>query len=222
MTRKYVSNRDESVRIFKSDFLELFTHVHPAVPHIIFIPVTGFMLYLSYSAGLPVQRMALMFAAGLFLWTIVEYAVHRFVFHLGPELENEVRDIVRGVEPGEPAFAHMKTLRQQHYFLAHGVHHDFPNDSKRLVMPPSLSIPLAALFYIAYRLIFGAVDAPALFAGFTVGYVVYDTIHYAVHHFQMRGRLMLYLKKKHFRHHYQDSTKDFGVSSGLWDVLLGT
>jgi hypothetical protein len=222
MSRKYVSNKDESVRIFEGDILEFFTHVHPAVPHLLFLPVIGLTIYLSYSAGTGAGRMATMFAVGVLLWTIAEYIVHRWVFHLGPQLEGEVRDIVAALEPGEPAFRHMKGFRQRHYFLAHGVHHDFPNDSRRLVMPPSLSIPLAIIFFSAFWIIAGPNDGPAAFAGFVLGYLVYDTIHYATHHFSLKGPLLLYLKKKHLRHHYQDSTRDFGVSNPLWDFVLRT
>lgn len=222
MGRKYVSNKDESVRIFKSGFLERFTYVHPIVPHLIFIPVTAFVLYLSYSAGVAPGRIALLFVGGLALWTLAEYLVHRFVFHTTPELEEEVRQIVTGLEPGEAALPKLTSFGQRHYFLAHGVHHDFPNDSKRLVLPPSVSIPLAVLFFAAFRLAFGPSTGPALFSGFTVGYLIYDTIHYAVHHFSLHGRVMLYLKKKHLRHHYQDSRRDFGVSTPLWDWILRT
>ncbi len=222
MVRHYVSNKDESVRIFKSDFLEFFTYVHPAVPHIVFIPVLAFMLYLSYSAGTAPDRIAILFVLGMGMWTLVEYCGHRWVFHLGPKLEEEVRGMVAALPPGEPAFQHMRTLRQKHYFLAHGVHHDFPNDSRRLVMPPSLSVPLAILFFAGFWFGFGPANGPALFAGLLLGYVIYDTIHYATHHFALRSGVMLYLKKKHFRHHYQDSTKDFGVSNPIWDIVLRT
>ncbi|UCC81910.1 MAG: sterol desaturase family protein [Gemmatimonadota bacterium] len=222
MARKYVSNKDESVRIFKSDFLEWFTHVHPIVPHLIFIPVTAFVVYLSYAAGVAPARIALLFIGGLALWTLAEYVVHRFVFHTTPELEAGVRQIVSELGSGEAALPKLTTFRQRHYFLAHGVHHDYPNDSKRLVLPPSVSIPLAVLFFAAFSLAFGSASGPAVFGGFVIGYLVYDTVHYAVHHFSLRGRVMLYLKKKHFRHHYQDNRRDFGVSSPLWDWILRT
>ncbi len=106
--------------------------------------------------------------------------------------------------------------------MAHGVHHDYPNDSKRLVLPPSVSIPLAVLFFAAFSLAFGSASGPAIFGGFVIGYLIYDTVHYAVHHFSLHGRVMLYLKKKHLRHHYQDSRRDFGVSTPLWDWILRT
>ncbi len=68
----------------------------------------------------------------------------------------------------------------------------------------------------------GSVSAPALFAGFVAGYLVYDTTHYAVHHYRARTRFGRYLKKHHFRHHYLNPGKDFGVSSPIWDLVFGT
>jgi 4-hydroxysphinganine ceramide fatty acyl 2-hydroxylase len=222
MPKKYVSNKDESVRIFKNGFLERFTFVHPIVPHLIYVPVIALVLYLSYAAGATPGRIALLFVGGLALWTPAEYLFHRFVFHTSPRVEEEVHQIVAGLEPGAAVLSALRGVRQRHYFLAHGVHHDFPNDSRRLVLPPSLSIPMAVLFFAAFRVAFGASAGPALFGGFTFGYLVYDTIHYAVHHLSLHNRVMLYLKKKHFRHHYQNSRRDFGVSNPLWDWILRT
>jgi sterol desaturase/sphingolipid hydroxylase (fatty acid hydroxylase superfamily) len=222
MARKYVSNKDESLRIFRSDLFERLSYVHPAVPHLIYIPLIGLMLYLGSVNGVEAGAIGWLFALGVLLWTAAEYVVHRFVFHATQELEDGVREIVEGLEPGEAAYPKMKGWRMKLYFLAHGVHHDFPNDSRRLVMPPSVSIPLAVIFWVLFRLVFGPAAGAAVFAGFVAGYLAYDTIHYAVHHFSLHSRVMLYLKKKHFRHHYQDSTKDFGVSSSLWDFVLGT
>ncbi len=222
MAKQYVSNADVSVRIFQSDVLEWFSHVHPAVPHVLYWPVVAVMLWLGAARGAAPGRVALLFAAGALLWTIAEYLVHRFTFHAGPTIEGDVRQIVAGLAPGEPALRAMRTLRQKQYFLAHGVHHDFPNDTGRLVMPPSVSIPLAVGFFALFRWAFGAADGPALFAGLVAGYIAYDTIHYAVHHFSLRGPILLFLKKHHFRHHYQDATKNFGVSSPLWDFVAGT
>jgi hypothetical protein len=221
MAKLYVSNKDVSVRIFRSGLLEFFSHVHWTVPHLIYVPVIVIMV--AFAARALSAGMVLAYAAlGVLLWTPFEYFAHRYIFHAGPIIEAEVRDIVSGLAPGEPALRHMRTLRQKHYFVAHGVHHDFPNDTKRLVMPPSVSIPLAVTFFCLFRWIAGPAAGPALFAGFVAGYLVYDTVHYAVHHFSLHNPVMLYLKKHHYRHHYNDSTRDFGVSTPLWDVVMGT
>ena len=75
------------------------------------------------------------------------------------------------------------------HFIIHGVHHDHPNDRLRLVMPPAVSVPLAALFLWIYTLIFGTPAAYPIFAGFIIGYLTYDYTHYHVHHHTPRTKL---------------------------------
>jgi len=200
MSKLYVSNKDESVQMFKSYFLEIFTHVHPAVPHLIFVPAVSYMFYLSYEKGVALTSAALLFIFGLFIWSFTEYILHRFVFHFHPR----------------------SALGQRLFFIIHGVHHDYPNDSNRLVMPPVVSVPLAVLFYFLFNTILGAHHLPPFFAGFLVGYLLYDTTHYAIHHFRLHGKIGLLLKQHHMRHHYMDSNHNFGVSSPLWDFVFGT
>lgn len=221
MAKQYVSNKDVSVRIFKNDVMEFFTHVHWTVPLVLYIPVVVAVLLVA-GRTLPVEEVGLYALAGVALWTVVEYFAHRFVFHAGPQIETEVREIVGQLPPGEPALQHMRTFRQKHYFIAHGVHHDFPNDTRRLVLPPSVSVPLAVGFFFLFRGLLGPGIGLATYGGFVAGYVTYDTVHYAVHHFSLHNAVMLYLKKHHYRHHYNDSTKDFGVTSPAWDVVMGT
>jgi sterol desaturase/sphingolipid hydroxylase (fatty acid hydroxylase superfamily) len=89
-------------------------------------------------------------------------------------------------------------------------------------MPPIVSVPLAVLFYWIFKTTFGPVDMLPAFAGLVVGYLFYDMTHYAVHHVRPRTRIGRFLKKHHFRHHYMDPTKNYGVSSPAWDVVMGT
>jgi sterol desaturase/sphingolipid hydroxylase (fatty acid hydroxylase superfamily) len=185
--------------MFESDLLEKFTHIHPATPLVIYVPMTGWMLYLAAARGISVGAIALFFLSGIAIWTFVEYAMHRFVFHY------------------EPRSFWGKRL----HFMAHGVHHDYPQDATRLVMPPLVSLPLAVLFFVLFQLIFGRV-APAAFAGLLVGYLFYDMLHYATHHLPMKSGVWLFLKRYHLRHHYQDDHAGYGVSSPLWDHVFGT
>jgi 4-hydroxysphinganine ceramide fatty acyl 2-hydroxylase len=201
MAKLYVSNKDESARIFKSDFLEMFTHVHWSVPIILFLPVVLYFVYLTVqSPEIGSSEGVLLFLVGLFVWTLTEYLLHRFVFHYEPKTE----------------------LGKRIHFLTHGVHHDYPNDSKRLVMPPSVSIPLATLFFFFFQLLAGPVAVFPFFAGFIFGYICYDEIHYATHHAPMKGKVGLFLKHHHVRHHYEDPNKRYGVSSPLWDHVFRT
>jgi sterol desaturase/sphingolipid hydroxylase (fatty acid hydroxylase superfamily) len=107
------------------------------------------------------------------------------------------------------------------HFIVHGVHHDYPNDAKRLVMPPAVSIPLAAVFYLFFFAFCGRF-APPIAAGFAAGYVCYDSIHYAIHHFPMKSGILNRLKQHHLRHHFQDDRTGYGVSSPLWDYIFRT
>jgi sterol desaturase/sphingolipid hydroxylase (fatty acid hydroxylase superfamily) len=201
MAKLYVSNKDESARLFKSDFLEIFTHVHWSVPIIIYLPVVVY--FVVQAVGSSVIRWldgAGMFLIGVFIWTLTEYILHRFVFHYEPTSE----------------------IGKRIHFLTHGVHHDYPNDSKRLVMPPSVSIPLALLFYFLFRLLVGGTYVAPFFAGFIFGYILYDEIHYATHHAPMKGNVGQFLKHYHILHHYKEPSKRFGVSSPIWDYVFGT
>jgi len=202
MSGNFVSKKDESVRLFQSDFLEFLTRVHWSIPLVIYVPVIGFLLHgASRADGLGRASTAWMFAAGVIAWTLAEYLIHRHVFHFQP----------RG------------RLMKQLFWLFHGVHHDYPNDSRRLVMPPAVSAPLALLFYAGFLELLGKPRVDPFFAGFLTGYLAYDMIHYAIHHLAWRrSRIGLFLKQHHFRHHFQDGDRGFGVSSPLWDYVFGT
>lgn len=198
--KRYVSNKDESARMFDSDILEFFSHVHPSIPAIIYVPVIGYMIYETVKAGISFAYIFSLFLLGLAVWSFTEYALHRFIFHFVPKSE----------------------WGKKIHFMFHGVHHDYPNDSTRLVMPPIVSIPLALLFYFLFKNILGDHFLPPFFAGFILGYLTYDLTHYAVHHFSLRGKVSLYLKQQHMRHHYMDPDWNYGVSSPLWDFVFGT
>ena len=196
----YTSLKNETVRMFKSDFVEFFSRVHPATPLVLYLPLTIASLYLALSYGrLSILSIAEFFALGLIVWTLLEYIIHRYAFHYEPTTR----------------------IGKQFHFIVHGVHHDYPNDAKRLVMPPAVSVPLAVLFYVLFFLLFGN-SAPAIWAGFAGGYVCYDSIHYAIHHFPMKSSLLNRLKQHHLRHHYHDDHSGYGVSSPLWDYIFRT
>ena len=192
----------QTCRMFESDFLEKFSRIHPATPFVVWGPVVGFMIFRSAARhDLAPIGIAGMVASGLLAWTIAEYVLHRYVFHW-------TKDSAFG--------------RRVH-FLLHGVHHDFPNDKDRLVMPLLTSTPLAIIFYGLFYVAFGGVTlAEPFFAGFAFGYLCYDGTHYAVHHFKQTSRIGRYLKRHHMLHHHADHDGGFGVSSPLWDLVFRT
>lgn len=201
MSKKYVSNSTESSRMFKSDFLEALSKVHYSVPLFIFVPVIGWFSYKALGPGAisPLYFAGLIFE-GLFIWTFTEYFMHRFVFHFTPKGK----------------------IMERIHFIFHGVHHDYPNDEKRLVMPPSVSIPLATGFYFLFSLFTDEFTVAAIFAGFIAGYLFYDLSHYALHHANFKSAFWKKLKKHHMMHHYSEPDKGYGVSSGFWDKVFKT
>jgi sterol desaturase/sphingolipid hydroxylase (fatty acid hydroxylase superfamily) len=199
MAKNYVSNSSESIRMFKNGLLEGLSKVHFTVPLYLYVPTVGFFIYKSFSEGISVLHFIEYLALGLAIWTATEYVLHRFIFHYVPRAKWALRL----------------------HFIFHGVHHDYPRDKKRLVMPPSASLPLAIAFYCLFAWIFNdKAHLHAFFPGFLIGYLFYDMVHYAIHHHNFKSGLMKRIKQHHMLHHYQDATKGFGVSSVIWDKVL--
>jgi dihydroceramide fatty acyl 2-hydroxylase len=187
-----------SPRMFENPVLDKLSRVHPAVPVVVFVPVVVVLAALGVDrAG--AGRAVLWVLGGLVFWTLTEYWLHRLVFHF---------------EPDHP-------IGRRLHFIIHGVHHDHPNDRMRLVMPPSVSIPLAALFLLGFHAVLG-VGWLAFGAGFLAGYLFYDMTHYHVHHHRPKSRLGKRLREQHMRHHFQDHERGYGVSSPVWDYVFGT
>ncbi len=199
MKKNFVSNSTESVRMFKSDVLEALSKVHFTVPLFVYVPLIFVMSYWGmFRLHLPVLTFIEMFFAGLFVWTFAEYMLHRFVFHFVPKAEWALRI----------------------HFIFHGVHHDYPSDAKRLVMPPSASIPMALILYFIFNAILPAHYIFGFFPGFILGYLMYDMTHYAIHHFNFKGDFWKKIKQHHMLHHYSDPSKGYGVSSPIWDKVF--
>jgi len=185
--------------MFESRFLDALSRVHPAVPPIVFGPVIAALLYLG-AKDMSALGVLASLLGGYVVWTLTEYWLHRLVFHFAPE----------------------DGLGARLHWIIHGVHHDHPNDPKRLVMPPSVSVPLAAAFVAVFVLVLGTPTAWAFGAGFLGGYLFYDMAHYHVHHHRPRTKAGRVLRELHMRHHFQDDTTGYGVSAPWLDHLFGT
>src|SRR5260370_36010937 len=84
--RLYISNKNETVRMFESDFMEFFSRVHPVTPLALYLPVVGYMLYVSlWHRHLSFVAVAALFLLGVLLWTLIEYLIHRYIFHYQPK-----------------------------------------------------------------------------------------------------------------------------------------
>jgi len=194
----FITNKNESPRMFKNPVLEYFSHIHPAVPLVVYLPVILYFAYFGLVTT-PVYLAVALWFGGLLFWTLLEYTMHRFAFHFKPTTKRGKRIL----------------------FMAHGCHHDYPRDKTRLVMPLLQSVPLAFFFYFLFRYLFAPYH-DSLYSGLVAGYLSYDCLHYAFHHFAMKSKIAAFLKVYHLKHHYSTPDSGYGVSNPLWDYVFRT
>ena len=198
--RSAYMNREKTAKIFKSPILEALTKTHWSIPLFIFLPFIGYLVWISIHSTLSVPITFGLMAIGVFFWTFAEYFLHRFVFHFEPK---------------------SKIGKNIHFFI-HGIHHDYPQDAKRLVIPPFASALTAVLFYFGFEAVLGTLYTPPFFAGFVAGYLYYDLLHYTLHHATIRGKWLKALKHQHMQHHFNNPQSTYGVSTQIWDRLFGS
>jgi len=186
-------------RMFDQAFLEWFTCVNPLVLPAIYIPTSIWVFWLGLRTGISVPLSMAWFVAGLAAWTFMEYVIHRFSFHFAP----------RG------RFGVILA------YLVHGVHHAYPEDHRRWVMPPVVSVPIALVLYFTFRLALGPFINP-LSSGVALGYLVYDLTHYVIHRGRVTSTIGRFLRSHHMQHHYSSPERRFGVSSPFWDYVFRT
>ncbi|KAL1413254.1 fatty acid alpha-hydroxylase [Vanrija albida] len=215
----------ESARLFGWDFLEAFTRTKWYVVPLFWGPITGFLFYLSLLqftdssivAGdilqWPLPRLPTVassafaktipcFLLGNLIWTLLEYGLHRFLFHVDHYLPD-------------------RNWALMLHFLLHGVHHYLPMDRLRLVMPPLLFFVLETPFTRLAHLIFPKAMANGIIAGAFTFYILYDCMHYALHHTRL-PQYLTEMKRYHLAHHYKNFELGFGVTSKLWDWCFNT
>ena len=193
-------NHKGRAQIFENPFLERLTRTHIALPIAIFIVIAiGLIFYgITYSFIGVVEAIGLFFA-GWLLFSLIEYAAHRFIFHM---------------ETDTPTKARLQ-------YTFHGNHHEYPKDTERLAMPPIVSVFISSLLFFVFKLVFGQFVFGIL-AGLLFGYAMYLFVHYAVHAYAPPKNFLKTLWVHHSIHHYKDPTVAYGVSSPLWDYVLGT
>jgi sterol desaturase/sphingolipid hydroxylase (fatty acid hydroxylase superfamily) len=199
---RYSSRAEElaaSPPMFKWPLLDRFSRVHHLVPIAIFAPIiiACFVLGVTQMSW---WSILLSLAGGYLFWTLFEYWLHRLVFHFEPE----------------------QGLGARLHWIIHGVHHDHPNDPKRLVMPPAVSLPLAAAMFGVFVLVLGLPTAWMFTAAFLGSYLVYDELHYYLHHGRPTTWAGRKLRELHMRHHFQDDHVGYGISAPWWDSVFGT
>jgi sterol desaturase/sphingolipid hydroxylase (fatty acid hydroxylase superfamily) len=198
------NRKTDRIRVFKNRFVEeVLATSHPALPGLWFGPFIAYGLFAAVTSPNFGFAWGLgLYAAGILGWTLLEYSLHRWAFHFH-------------VDPDD-------FDAKMRLFMLHGYHHEFPNDKWRLVAPPLLSWPLAVLVYGGYWACFGTEYAWVLFGGTTAGYLGYDWAHYYTHHFRPKNPVGKLIRRSHMVHHYKLFQLNMGISSPLWDWILGT
>lgn len=142
---------------------------------------------------IPVLLAFLLGAAG---WTLLEYVLHRFVFHASSA-------------KGPGAKEHRQHHAQVDYFA--------PWWQKALA-----AIAAIAILFPLLSLLAGAQPGGACTLGFIAMYLLYEVLHRRAHTRPPRGRYGRWRRKNHFAHHFVDPRLAQGVTTPLWDIVFGT
>ena len=144
-----------------------------------------------------------LFPAGVLVWTLLEYVLHRFVFHIQIPVRNpKLREIINASHLG---------------------HHASPRDPKRLLVHPLYGLVVSALLFgLFYAFSLSLFSAGGLTIGVWAGFLYYEAVHYRVHFSLSGGGLVARQRRAHFYHHFTNNRQCFGVTSPLWDYVFGT
>lgn len=189
-----------SAQLFENPVLEKLTHTHISAPLIIFSLVAiGLFYYGIAKKGFFIGEMMGLFIIGFFTFTLVEYLMHRHLYHIPATTE----------------------LRRKISYTMHGNHHDYPKDKMRLAMPPILGLLIATVLFLFFW-IFLRDYTFGFLAGFIMGYAAYIAIHYILHAYDPPKNIFRKLWDHHSIHHYREDDRAFGVSSPFWDIVFRT
>jgi sterol desaturase/sphingolipid hydroxylase (fatty acid hydroxylase superfamily) len=187
-------------RLFQSQYMEMLTKTNPMVIWGMYIPIMAFMMYKGFNRiEISALKLSSIFIGGMLFWTLFEYIMHRFAFHHLAESQRAKKFV----------------------YIIHGNHHEYPRDKERLFMPPVPSLIITAVLFSLYYLIMGNY-ALFFFPGFVLGYLLYGSMHYAIHAWNPPYPWMKPLWRNHHLHHYKNDHQGFGVSTTLWDRVFGT
>ncbi len=187
-------------KIFDNPFLERLTRTHIAVPISLFVSIsTAILFWGNTHETMTIGSLAALFLAGWFAFTLVEYLIHKYVFHMSTDTK----------------------AREDLQYKFHGIHHDYPKDKDRLAMPPVMSLTISILLFFVFRFAMGNAVFGFL-PGFLFGYAMYLFVHYIVHAYQPPKNIFKALWVNHGIHHYKNHERAFGVSSPLWDYVFRT
>mmetsp|Transcript_818 Transcript_818/g.1325 ORF Transcript_818/g.1325 Transcript_818/m.1325 type:complete len:322 (-) Transcript_818:578-1543(-) len=192
--------RSGGIRLFESDFMELFTRTPWWVIPSVWVPLGGYAGALAFESAPSILLPSFLIPCFFFLWFLLEYAIHRWVFHMyaGGPRANLV------------------------HFLLHGIHHLTPMDKDRLVFPPAPGIIIAAIVYTIVRPVAPLYLTMCIACGLIFGYMSYDLTHYYIHHQVPLTSHLRTMKTYHMNHHYKNPDAGYGITSKVFDSVFAT
>ncbi|BBN08764.1 4-hydroxysphinganine ceramide fatty acyl 2-hydroxylase [Marchantia polymorpha subsp. ruderalis] len=190
----------ESPRFFESDWIEFLTRTKWWVIPLVWMPVVLWSEMRAVKFGLPMEMVIPYMLVGCGLWTIAEYLIHRFLFHMK---------------------ATTYWTAKAHYVL-HGFHHKHPMDSMRLVFPPAFTFFFSYALWWLMKAIFPNGVSQSVSGGGLLAYIVYDLTHYFLHYGNAFSERLRSMKRYHLNHHFKVQSDSFGITSEFWDWVFGT
>ncbi|MBI3552018.1 MAG: sterol desaturase family protein [Elusimicrobia bacterium] len=193
-------DRDE-VLAYDTAGWDRFLKTSPIVPALLYLPLASYWLWQSYKSPGFIGSTWVLFVGGLAFWTLLEYGIHRGLLH----------------------FADINALWNMGLARIHARHHEHPEDVSQVIISPMQTLPLAGVLWAVLLLVFSHPHADGVLAGITVGYLAYESFHYAFHAPQsLSWRWLNALRKYHARHHFETPDGRFGVTTPLWDLVFGS
>ncbi|XP_033929591.1 fatty acid 2-hydroxylase-like [Melopsittacus undulatus] len=209
---------DHPIHLFYLDFLESLSKTAWYVVFMVWAPMVLYLNWVSFTSlaqgntslfssftteySVPIHKyyFPFIFLLGMFLWSLLEHLIHRFVFHMKP--------------PASDANYYLITL----HFLLPGQHHKSPFNSSHLVFPPVPALLVIGFFYGILQLLLPEELGLSVFAGGLCGYIIYDMMHYYLHYGSPKKGIYLYgLKAYHVKHHFEHQKSGFGITTHFWD-----
>lgn len=188
--------------MFSSQKVDYFFRWHWWNAPLVFFPISALLLFFGFKEGLKVSDLWVTIPLGLLLWTLFEYVMHRFLFHLS---------------------GNSQAIKHFHY-VVHGMHHAHATDPMRVIFPPFFSLITGLIMLGLMLFLLPLAWGLGIFASFILGYIWYEFMHYADHHIKWKFSWFKRLKRHHLLHHHSQaySQKNFGVTTSLWDRVFNT
>ena len=188
------------ITMFKNRILNKLVQTNSMLAITVYLVISiGMAVYAFYAVSIASWFGLLLIPAGVLAFTLVEYLMHRYLYHSGENYKDE----------------------KNWQYKVHGIHHVFPRNKDILAMPIPMALILAAIFFFLYYALMGDL-VYYFFPGFLTGYAGYLFVHFKVHTSPPPQNIFGYLWTHHHFHHYLYEDKAFGVSTPLWDHIFGT